>query len=463
MTDVTLKSAEIKKLHQRIKPIEALLGGTEAMREANTDYLPKFNSELFDTKNGQKLYDIRLNKSTLVPYFEDTIRSMVGRVFHKPFVYELPESMEGFKSDFDMRGNSISEVFESCFFEALSYSKSFVVLDYSTSESLKTLAEEKEIGARPYAFKVDVKDVLDVRVSNGVISLFKYKRRIIDEKETTDFEVAYVDEIVLMKAGLTTIYRKNGDGNFARHVDYEILIGNKPANHVMVCELKLSRKPPLQNLADLNIKHWQSQSSQDNIVDTARIPILKLIGLSLNDKLDAIFVSGGLNLPVGADAGYVEHSGAAIESGQKSLDKLEEQMAIAGAKLITKTKMAMTDTQAKGEKEKEVSELMLYGMLFNNFINQVFSYFGEWLGVKQDSYVDITDNLQNTVITEGSGTEIIQSFISGLISGSTAFNTLQAKGVIVTNNTFEQEMEQKKIEEESGLSRTPSAFDGIQD
>jgi hypothetical protein len=37
--------------------------------------------------------------------------------------------------------------------------------------------------------------------------------------------------------------------------------------------------PPLLNLALLNIKHWQSQSEQDNILHVARVPLLVAYGL----------------------------------------------------------------------------------------------------------------------------------------------------------------------------------------
>lgn len=463
MSKIDTKSGDIELLHKRIQPIISLLGGTEAMRDAGEKYLPKFKSEEISGAKGYDAYKNRLKVSTLVPYFEDTIRSMVGRVFHKPFIYDLPALMAKYENDIDLRGNSISEVFESAFFEALSYSKSYIVVDYSMTGSVNTLAEEISSGARPHAFKVDVTDVLDVREEGGVITLFKYQRKVVDEDNTDDFEVVYIDEVVLMKPGVTTTYRLSDDGGYTVHESYEIKIKGKPLDYVSVVELKLSRKPPLQNLADLNIKHWQSQSSQDNIVNTARVPILKMIGLGTNFKYDTVFVSGGLNLPVGADAEYVEHSGAAIAAGQTSLDKLEEQMSVAGAKLITKSKMALTDTQAKGEKEKEVSELMLYGLLLNSFMNKVLSYFGAWLDVDQDEFIDITDNLQNTVLTEGAAIEVIQAMINGIISVETAFDTLQAKGAIMTNRTFSEEQEQIAIEKESGVSRSASIFDGIQD
>jgi hypothetical protein len=43
--------------------------------------------------------------------------------------------------------------------------------------------------------------------------------------------------------------------------------------------------PPLLNMALLNIKHWQSQSEQDNILHVARVPILTVFGLEEGQEL----------------------------------------------------------------------------------------------------------------------------------------------------------------------------------
>lgn len=447
------KSPEVEAFGRFIPIISALLGGTDAMRAAGEAYLPKFKSEKADKEYGESDYQDRLGAATLTPYLEDTVKSMTGRVFHKPFVMELHESITQYEDDFDLSGKSISGVFESIFYEALAFSRSFIVVDYSMQSVASNRAEEIQSGARPYAFKVDIDQVLDVRYKDGKIVLFKYQHRVIDKEKTNDFEVEYVDEVVLMTPGRIRSWQRS-EKEWVAIDDRDVLVGGKTLDYVMALELKLSRKPPLMNLAYLNVKHWQSQSSQDNITDEARVPILLITGA--DSSADVVYVSGGISLPKDGSMSYVEHSGAAIESGQKSLDKLEDQMAIAGAKLVTRTKMALTDTQAKSETAKEVSELMLYGMLFGDFMNKTIELFGLWLGINDPGFIDITENLKNTIDSDTQATDIIQAFNSNIISANTAFDALVAKGTIGDSRTFEEEQEQIAIENETGLSRPPS-------
>lgn len=78
--------------------------------------------------------------------------------------------------------------------------------------------------------------------------------------------------------------------------------------------------PPLLNLALLNIKHWQSQSEQDNILHVARVPLLVAYGLADGETL-TIGSSSATRFDDRQRQGleYVEHTGAAIEAGKISL------------------------------------------------------------------------------------------------------------------------------------------------
>ena len=447
-------SADIIEFRQSIAPIKALLGGTPAMRKAGETYLPKFALEEGDKENGHKFYERRLKLATLVPYFSDTVKSMTGRVFYKPLnIDKISDKIQLYKDDFDGFGSSIDDVMESVFFEALAYRRSFVVIDYTATTQAETAQEEKESGARPYAFKVSADQVMDVRFNRDDIVLFKYVHEIVDEDNTNDFEVSYKREIVLMTPGLTRKYHEDKGGWIL--VSEELIeVGGKTPDYVYAVELSLAKEPPLQNLAELNIKHWQSQSDQDNILSTARTPILKITGVDATK--DVMVLSGAMYLPPNADANYIEHSGKAIKSGQESLDKLEEQMGIAGSKLLMKTKMAFTDQQARDEALKEVSELMLYGGMLNKFILKVLRMFGEWLKVEDVGEFDLTQNLANTVDSGTPTQELLVAVTHEIISKKTAYSTLVARNVIPDLTTYEEEQEQIELERETGLSRPPS-------
>ncbi|MDO9806700.1 DUF4055 domain-containing protein, partial [Glaesserella parasuis] len=63
------------------------------------------------------------------------------------------------------------------------------------------------------------------------------------------------------------------------------------------------------------------------------------------------------------------------------LKELESQMRVAGAKLLDKTVLAMTDSQAKEEQGKEISLLRLYANKFEDALDLALEYVGLWLGI----------------------------------------------------------------------------------
>ncbi|WP_077929382.1 hypothetical protein [Wohlfahrtiimonas populi] len=136
-------SNDIAEFRTMIEPIKALLGGTSAMRNSREFYLPKFKAETADD------YNRHLSVATLTSYFEDTVKSMGGRVFYKALVVDdLNEKVSAYKEDFNGSNKSMNGVFESIFFEALAYARSYIVID-SSVEQVQSLQEEKESGARP--------------------------------------------------------------------------------------------------------------------------------------------------------------------------------------------------------------------------------------------------------------------------------------------------------------------------
>ncbi len=108
----------------------------------------------------------------------------------------------------------------------------------------------------------------------------------------------------------------------------------------------LTARPPLLDLAWLNLAHWQSSSDQRHILHVARVPIL--FGRNLKVGEDGIEI-GPNRLIVGegdgADLKYIEHGGAAIEAGRQDLADLEDRMAVMSLDLMVRRPGSVTATE----------------------------------------------------------------------------------------------------------------------
>ena len=246
------------------------------------------------------------------------------------------------------------------------------------------------------------------------------------------------------------------EGEFRLESELLLTAQNRPLDFVPVVpfitkrnELTNAIEPPLMELAYLNVKHWQSQSDQDNITNIARVPLLAIYS---NDEVKQLAIGGSaIHLPVDSSMQFVEHSGHAIASGVESLKDLEEQMKTAGAKLLTKTALAMTDSQARDEAGKEISQLRLLANRFEDAIDLALEYTGHWLGIAKEQVgnVQISGNIENDLDPSASMASVIQLRNAGVISNQSTFDEAKRRGLLADG--LEWNAEQERLQSE-GMS-----------
>lgn len=458
MSLVSNVGAEMTNLHLKTRIIDDLLGGTLSMRAAGQKYLFKMPLE------DKGAYENRLNRSTLYPALSETLAQMCGRVFYSPInVSDVNKKItEDILPDVDTEGNALDVFASQWFYAALAYGVSFVLVDYTKTGEAKTKADEKALGARPYLVHIKPQNVLGIKYDringNKIMTQFRYKEFVTEEDG--EFATKVVEQINVYEIGRVRKYKaqSNGKGalSFVEIENIEVKANGIPLTFIPIVPFVTKKtghfalgEPPLMELANLNIKHWQNQSDQDNLLNTARVPLLVRIGVT--DDSTVKIGNSIVDLPLGADLRYVEHTGSAIAAGQKSLNELETQMRVAGAKLLEKADMAMTESQARDEQNKEISALRLYANRFEDALDLALEYVGLWLGIesKDVGKVEISGNIDGNLDPNASMDSVIKLQSAGIISKQTTFEEAKRRGLI--SDTVNWEDEQARTDGE-GLS-----------
>src|SRR5579859_7262402 len=114
---VRAPSAAVTTMGQNWPLVDALLGGTPAMRAAGKAYLPQWPNE------GDEDYKARLASATLFPAFSHTADVLVGKPFSKPVVLseEAPEQLVEWSEDIDLQGQNLHSFAAGVCHSALSY------------------------------------------------------------------------------------------------------------------------------------------------------------------------------------------------------------------------------------------------------------------------------------------------------------------------------------------------------
>lgn len=417
--------------------VAPLMGGTKAMRAAGKALLPQYQAEEGDT------YAQRLALSTLLPAYAETVGNMTSRVFAEPLQLgdDVPPAIAELCADVDRAGNDLNSWAVDWFRIGLSHGLCHAMVDYPQAEGLRTRAEEIAAGVRPYVVLIRPEQVLGWRSEGGLLTQVRYIEAL-DEPDG-EFGVACVQQVRVLEIGRWRTYRRpDSGGAWVLHEEGTNSLSRIPWVTFYTGRAGLmTAKPPLLELAHLNVKHWQSQSDQDNLLHVARVPLLFIF---TNDEQFQLVISAGsaTRMPEGGDARYVEHTGAAIEAGRQSLLDLIDEMRMAGAKLLQKDKQqTKTATQAEEEAAQELSPLARMAAQFADCLANVLQLMAEYRGEANGGSVEMRGNFDQDWAPEISVPQLLQMANSGKLSDETLFAEMQRRRIISDEYTWATERE----------------------
>jgi hypothetical protein len=427
------RSAAASQMAKAHPMLEALTKGTAAMREAGKTFLPKWPNEEEDA------WTARLNTSTLFPAYRRTVSVMAGKPFSKAVTLDkdVPDQIEEWAEDIDREGVNLHT------FCAEMFAEGFYGLAGILVESPKapppglrplTVEEQRGLGIRPYFVRVMHDQVLGWRFSREAGARRLVQLRISENTTIPDgdFGEKKVERVRILEPGTFRVLEKQtkdaGKAEWA-----EIDAGTTGLAYIPFVPIYGRRcglmhgEPPLIDLAYLNVKHWQSQSDQDNILHVARVPILFLSG---GDEKTSLTVGGSaaVQAPEGADLKWVEHSGNAIGAGENSLKALEEQMIQAGAELLVKKPGDRSATEAANDAEANKSDLQRMVEDFEDSIDAALQMMADYASLPSGGHVSLFKDFGAATLQSASAQLILSMNQSGLLSDETTISEMKRRG-----------------------------------
>ena len=424
--------------------VAPLMGGTKSMRAAGKALLPQYPGEEDD------VYKQRLAQSTLLPAYSETVSNMTDRVFAEPLQIgdDVPEEIAQWCLDVDRAGNDLNAWAVALFRTAMAFGLCHVLVEYPRAEGVRTRADEIAADLRPYAVLIKPEQVLGWRSDGGRLTQVRYLEAV--EEPDGAFGVASVDQVRVLEPGSWRVYRQNKDGEWYVHDE-----GLTSLDHIPWLTFYtgwtgfMTAKPPLLELAHLNVKHWQSQSDQDNILHVIRVPILVRIGMEhrydpQGNPITSEFKVGAgtlTDLPQGGDMKFVEHTGKAVEAGRQALQDLLDEMRMAGAKLLQKDRQqTKTATQSKEEAAQELSPLARMAGQFADALAQLLQFMADYRGLPDGGMVELRGNFDADFMPEVSLPTLVQMANAGMLSKETLFTEMQRRGVISDEYNWPDEL-----------------------
>lgn len=476
-TDPSQTSAAYNRMAPRWVLLNAVLGGTETMREAGQDFLPRHTEEAQDN------YQKRLGTSYLLNFTEITLENLVGKPFEEPMKLneDVPVEIrgetdpetglpvpgkQGLAENIDLNGTDIGVFCRDWMRNGLAKGFSHIMVDMPRANIVpgkkRTLKDDKVENMRPYWVHIAPENVIFMHASvvNG--------EEVLDQVRILERGVrmnGFVEEetlqIRVLTPGAVEIYQRieiKGQKPKWRKVDE----WTTELSYIPFLTFYTNRddvglgKPPLLDLAYLNIAHWQSTSDQNNILTVSRFPMLAGSGIpddsQANVKIgprQALFTTD----PTGKYY-YVETTGHAIDAGQKQIAALEAQMAGYGAQFLKKQPGRYTATARALDSAEAMSALQVWTIAFIDVVERALAITCDWLKIKGGSG---TVTINTDFLTSDYDPVIMSALATARanrdISRKTYLRKLWEMGVLP--DSYKYEVEIKQIEDEPDFAPLP--------
>ncbi|MHB9879106.1 DUF4055 domain-containing protein [Pacificimonas sp. ICDLI1SI03] len=400
--------------------IDALMGGTDAMRAAGETYLPRFKEE------DPAQYDRRLASSVLFGGFEQTVTTMVGMPFSKPIALgeDVPQRLIDLAEDIDQAGTHLDVFARDRFREGLAKGAEHILVDMDGDQP-ETAADD--LRRRPRWVPVTAEQLIDARYET-IDGRKKFAHVRIRETVTewNGFEEKRIEQIREITPPEWKIWRKSGE-SWAVHAE-----GPYGMPYVTLAPFfagprkgDFTATPPLDNLAHINVCHWQSASDQRNILTVSRFAILFTKGVEAGTTLTIGPLSMISSDSKDADAKFIEHNGSAIEAGERDLDTLKREMESEGVRMLTRRPGNITATENAIDESKDQSELEAIARGFADTLEVALGYTAEWIGEVQGGSVTLNGDYGVVANAQAIKEVVIELRKLGDLSAEDAMGELQ--------------------------------------
>lgn len=418
-----------------------LFGGTKTMREAGIAYLPK------EIKESEDAYLSRLKRTVLFNGFKRSLRTLSSRPFIQPVQTEDADDQEEmWIENIDRCGTDLNQFAKLMLTQALKKNYCVVLVDHPTVDEEMDHRTQIDRDIRGYPVIIANEALIDFGVeqdeSSDRLSELRFFEMYEEQEEGDEWtkvmkkqiKVWYPDKIQVYRSAKDSAAQNQGSNipvaDWTLYEEYPNTLGEIPA--VILYQDKLGvfdSDNNLNDLAWLNVNHWQSSSDQQNILHIARVPILHYRGWNKANKIEV-----GPNTMIKSTASdsvleYVEHSGAAVGAGNTEIMAIEDRMAVMGADMLVKRTASKTATEKLLNEEAETSELGQMVIALEQKIEEIFRLMKAWQGaqtrIKISIFKDFAINIDNADLPI-----LLNSRINNEITQETYLNELKRRGVL---------------------------------
>lgn len=410
----------------------------------------------------------RLSRSYFERFFRNAIENFSG--FLSSFVLDddVDKSIIESLDDIDLLGNNLEVVLKNADIKALRDEHCFILVEFpKQNPNILTAYDETVIGNRPYLVVIDCRNIINWKLSEDKKTI---KKLTIKEVTTVDdglYGEKEINRYRVLEPGFYQVYEIHGDSG----KEYSILVdeGETSLNFIPIVPYSLFNndgnifqgEPPLYDLAELNLKHYQKTSEKDEVMHRCNLPVLVINELQKTRKRDEEplpTISLGPNTCLwNVDAKFVEPSGSALIQTQADIERLEKTMLERTLSFLSGNQIARTATEVIAFSTPIESNLAAMARAKQSAVELIFQYWASYYKKDYGGSIRVDEKILKAPMDNQMFTIIDKIFENGSITKKTYLNILQRGKILPSDLNIEEELEE--LEEEKTESLKPLSME----
>jgi hypothetical protein len=374
-----VRSLEVIAMMSDWQVMAAVTRGTNYIRDLSETYLPQ------EPREDEDAYQTRVDRSVLSPYTSRLIETAAGAILRKPIHIEGDQYWLDLAENIDGLGSNINEYARRALVSSLTYGHSAILVDYPAAMGARNLAEERAQGRRPYFIHVDAPQIWGWRQASTMpgspltqVRIHEYTTRPLNdfgEEQIEQMRVIYPGRYDLYTLGQELVEFSESGGYSLDQIPLVPIYSNRRG--------MLRSQPPLLDIANLNITHYQRQADLIHALHIAAMPTLVLEGWDDTTGSATMGVNYAIAMQPGNKAYYVQADATSFDAQMNELQSLESQMSTLGVTKLFGQKFVAESAEAKRiDQAQSNSVLSIISQELESALNQAFGFAAQYVGVE---------------------------------------------------------------------------------
>lgn len=410
--------------------IEDLIGGTYEMRRRHRRYLPQ------EPREQDESYDNRLARSVCPPYFQRLERMLAGMLTRKPVVLnDVDDIIQEHLFDVDLQGNDLNIWTYETTRKLIRYGHVGVLVDAPAAGQ----------NGRPYWVSYTPREILGWRaeLTDGQQQLTQL--RLLESVVEPDglYGEKTVEQVRLLTPGGYQLHRKGDKGSFELYDEGTTSLDRIPftvayANRVGLME----SRPPLEDIAELNLKAYQAQSDLDNQLHISAVPMLAFFGFPSSAEEVSAGPGEAIAFPAEGRAEYIAPPTGAFDAQFRRLEQLAQQINELGLSAVLGQKLSAETAEAKRiDRSQGDSTMMVIAQQVQDMIDNCLSFHAQYLNSTNAGSSYVNRDFLGSRLDPADINALLQLYTAGTITQETLLTQLAQGEVLGDDFDVEEELE----------------------